>query len=69
MVAEVDTQRVAKTVGARQRKLGPLCGHYGINLENAHRALDDAEATGKLYQALYKVACQQWIEGVGGGAR
>ncbi len=36
------------------RKLGALCEHYQINLENAHRAYDDAYATHELYLKLYE---------------
>lgn len=36
------------------RKLGALCEYYQINLENAHRAYDDAYATYQLYQHLEK---------------
>ncbi|WP_069998263.1 3'-5' exonuclease [Cellulosilyticum sp. I15G10I2] len=34
------------------RRLGDLCAHYHINLENAHRAYDDAFATHELYLHL-----------------
>jgi DNA polymerase-3 subunit alpha (Gram-positive type) len=34
------------------RKLGDLCEHYAISLENAHRAYDDAYATYELYLKL-----------------
>ncbi len=36
------------------RKLGDLCVYYGISLENAHRAYDDAYATYELYKHLEK---------------
>lgn len=36
------------------RKLGALCEYYHINLENAHRAFDDAYATYELYRHLEK---------------
>lgn len=32
----------------RQRNLSAVCSHYGVKLENAHRAQADARATGKL---------------------
>lgn len=34
------------------RKLGDLCIYYGISLENAHRAYDDAYATYELFKHL-----------------
>lgn len=34
------------------RKLGALCEHYNISLENAHRAYDDAYATYELFKKL-----------------
>nr|WP_302596411.1 3'-5' exonuclease [uncultured Cellulosilyticum sp.] len=34
------------------RKLGDLCIYYGISLENAHRAYDDAHATYELFRNL-----------------
>lgn len=34
------------------RKLGNLCAHYKISLENAHRAYDDAYATYELFRHL-----------------
>lgn len=36
------------------RRLGDLCTYYHINLENAHRAYDDAFATYELFKALQK---------------
>jgi predicted DnaQ family exonuclease/DinG family helicase len=35
-------------------KLATLCKEFGINLEQAHRAMDDAEATGQLFLELLK---------------
>ncbi len=34
------------------RRLGDLCDYYGISLENAHRAYDDAYATYELFEYL-----------------
>ena len=36
------------------RRLGSLCGYYQIDLENAHRAYDDAFATYELFKCLQK---------------
>ena len=36
------------------RKLGALCKYYGIDLEHAHRAYDDAYATYELFTHLQK---------------
>jgi DNA polymerase-3 subunit epsilon len=54
-----DTQELDPLVFVRQlhkgqgsKKLGAACARMGIDLENAHRAADDADATGKLLLAL-----------------
>lgn len=46
------SRRVLPTL--RRYKLDTLCEHYGINNENAHRALDDAVATAKVFIMLEK---------------
>jgi len=38
--------------GQGSKKLGAACTRMGISLDNAHRAADDAEATGRLLLAL-----------------
>lgn len=50
----VDTLVIARKMLADlpSRKLGALCEHYEISLENAHRAYDDAFATYEVYRAL-----------------
>ena len=35
-------------VGQRKHNLGAVCDKLGVSLENAHRAVDDAEAAGKV---------------------
>lgn len=35
-------------------RLGSLCSEFGINLEQAHRAINDAEATGQLFLDLLR---------------
>lgn len=49
----LDTLRIARRflTNLDSKRLGDLCGHYGIQLE-AHRALNDAIATHMLYQRL-----------------
>lgn len=49
----IDTLRIARRflTDLDSRRLGDLCGHYGIHLD-AHRALNDAIATHMLYQKL-----------------
>ena len=37
---------------SRSHRLGDLCNHYGITLERAHDALEDARATGQLLPHL-----------------
>lgn len=50
----VDTLVIARKMLADlpSRKLGSLCEYYGIDLENAHRAYDDAYATYEVYRHL-----------------
>lgn len=50
----VDTLIISRKMLAHlpSRKLGDLCEHYQIRLENAHRAFDDAYATYELYRNL-----------------
>ena len=49
-VAEVDTLHISRARLSDQRKhnLGHVCGLFGIPLDNAHRATDDAEACGRV---------------------
>ena len=50
----VDTLVISRKMLAHlpSRKLGDLCEYYGISLENAHRAYDDAFATYELFEKL-----------------
>lgn len=50
----VDTLIIARKMLQElpSRRLGALCEYYGINLENAHRAYDDAYATYEVYRAM-----------------
>ena len=54
-----DTFRFAKRLGGEPGFEGlgleALAKHFGISQENAHRALDDAEVTAKLYEKLRKL--------------
>lgn len=43
-------------IRSSSHKLGELCNHLGIRLENAHRALGDAEATAHLMNHLVDIA-------------
>ena len=49
-VAEVDTLHISRAKLSDQRKhnLGHICGLFGVPLDNAHRATDDAEACGRV---------------------
>lgn len=51
----VDTLKIARKYlpDLEHKTLGYLCGHYEIPL-NAHRALEDAKATGLLYEKLWE---------------
>lgn len=41
----------ARKYGCKSCKLGSLCNHFDISIENQHRAGDDAEATARLFLA------------------
>ena len=49
-IAEVDTLHISRAKLSDQRKhnLGHICGLFGVPLDNAHRATDDAEACGRV---------------------
>lgn len=51
----IDTLKIARTClpDLESRNLGALCRYYGISLD-AHKALEDARATAKLYQKLWE---------------
>lgn len=50
----VDTLKLARRVlpGEQSKKLESLCTYYGIERQNAHRALDDAMETWQIYERL-----------------
>ena len=56
----IDTYELASVLLPKSSRynLGSLCAQNGIILKDAHRALDDARATGYLYQFLYEKASQ-----------
>ena len=56
----VDTLELAAVVlpSAPRYGLGALAAHEGIELKNAHRAFDDALATGQLYWTLWQRLCK-----------
>lgn len=50
----IDTLKISRQVdrGERSHRLGDACGRYGIRLNNAHQASDDATAAAKLFVAM-----------------
>ncbi|NSW51666.1 MAG: DEAD/DEAH box helicase family protein [Anaerolineae bacterium] len=54
----IDTYELASFLlpTASRYNLGALCLQMGVILQDAHRALDDARATGHLYQRLFELA-------------
>ena len=46
----------ARKYGCKRAKLGILCNHFGISIENQHRAGDDAEAAARLFLAEMREA-------------
>lgn len=53
-----DTLKIARKLLPQEqsKKLVDLCSYFGINQENAHRALDDAVATARLFEGLKELA-------------
>ena len=50
---EIDTMKISKQfLELESHKLGNLCKHFGVPLENAHNAMADIEATRKLYYVM-----------------
>jgi DNA polymerase-3 subunit epsilon len=49
-IAEIDTLHISRARLTDQRKhnLGHICNLFGVPLDNAHRATDDAEACGRV---------------------
>lgn len=49
-IAEIDTLHISRAKLTEQRKhnLGHICHLFGVPLDNAHRASDDAEACGRV---------------------
>lgn len=64
LAGEICTQTLAKKLGQRLKKLEPLCASFGIHIESAHRALDDAEGCGRLLVAMHRQALQQQLAGM-----
>lgn len=59
----IDTVSMARYAipGLKSYKLNLLCKHLDIVLENHHRALDDATATGKMFIELLTIVLQRGI--------
>ena len=53
-----DTLRIARALlpGEQSKKLEDLCNYFQIEREHAHRALDDAVETQKIYECLMNCA-------------
>lgn len=52
----MDTLEIAKkSIICKNYKLGTLCDYFGISLEGAHRAVNDCEATAKLFVELIRL--------------
>jgi DNA polymerase III epsilon subunit family exonuclease len=66
-VAEVDTLHIsrAKMTDQHKHNLGHICGLFGVPLDNAHRATDDAEACGRvLVEFARRYAAPQDLSGM-----
>ena len=48
----IGRKKLKKGVDIECHKLSVMCEYYGISNSNAHRAADDARATGKLFKKL-----------------
>lgn len=57
----VDTLKLARTFLPKEEKknLESLCNYFGINRQNAHRALDDAMETWQVFEELKKDMAQK----------
>jgi len=64
----IDTLGVARVIlpHLKNHKLDTLVKEFKIELANHHRAVDDAAATGKLWQVLLKKVLEQGIEDLKG---
>ena len=52
------TMRMSRLLGKQApRKLADCCDHFGVELINAHSALDDARATARLFGACLTAGC------------
>lgn len=60
----VDTMTIGQILCPELAKftLDRLCKHLGISLENHHRAVDDAEATAKMFMAFLPMLKERGIE-------
>lgn len=58
----IDTLELSRTVNPdmKSHRLNVLCKRYGVSLEQHHRAIYDAEATGYLAMKLLKQASEQF---------
>lgn len=62
------TLAVELAPGLRSYALGKLCAHYGIPLENAHRAMPDVVATKGLLDKLSELQVNNMLSGTGNAA-
>lgn len=62
--ATIDTLLLARSldIQVKNYKLGTLAKRFGINLQGAHRAVNDAEATAELFIQLQAMAAKVGIE-------
>lgn len=62
--ATIDTLLLARSldIQVKNYKLGTLAKRFGINLQGAHRAVNDAEATAELFIQLQALAAKVGVE-------
>lgn len=62
----IDTLQLSRTLltSLKKHKLNIVCEHLGINLENHHRAVNDAEATAQMFIKFVEMLKDRGIEDI-----
>ena len=62
----LDTLGLARSLvkDTKNHKLDTLCKHFGVSLENHHRACDDAEATARVLLKMFEILDEKEITSV-----
>ncbi len=62
----LDTLGLARSLvkDTKNHKLDTLCKHFGVSLENHHRACDDAEATARILLKMFEILDEKEITSI-----